>query len=67
MNCFSAHERVILVFISLVASETNTKITLSGALKQFVTQVHTLFSITTISTYIYIQKKTTHGCDIYKR
>ena len=34
-----------LVFISLVAREINTKTTLSWALKQFVTRVHTLFSI----------------------
>ena len=39
---------VIFVFISLVASQLakiNTNITLSWALKQFVTRVHTLFSI----------------------
>ena len=38
-NCFSTHKRVILVFIF---REINTKITLSWALKQFVTRVHTL-------------------------
>ena len=37
-NCFCAQPSVILVFIC-------TKITLSRALKQFVTRVHTLFSI----------------------
>ena len=38
-NCFCTHLGVILVFI------INTKITLSWALKQFVTRVHRLFSI----------------------
>ena len=42
---FSTHERVILVFISIVASrsEVNTTIILEWAQKQFVTRVHTLF------------------------
>ena len=45
---FCAQSSVILVFIPLVASqarEINTKITLPLALKQFLTRVHTLFSI----------------------
>ena len=37
-NCFSAHERVIFVFISWVM-----KTTLKWAQKQFVIRVHTLF------------------------
>ena len=46
-NCFSAHERVILVLISRVSCEAtreiNTKLTLGWEQKKFVTRVHTLF------------------------
>ena len=46
-NCFCAHSSVILVFVPRCfgTREINTKITISWALKQFVTRVHTLFSI----------------------
>ena len=43
MNGFSAHKRVILVFISRATREINNKITLEWAQKLFVTKVHTLF------------------------
>ena len=43
-NCFSIHERGILVFISCFATqEINTKITLERAQKQFLMRVHTLW------------------------
>ena len=41
-NCFSAHERVILVFVFRVARGIHAKITLEWTQKQFVTRVHTL-------------------------
>ena len=41
-NSFCAHSSVILLFISLVAREINTKITLLWALKPFITREHTL-------------------------
>ena len=64
-NCFCVHLSVILVFTSLVAlqlgfgvyiprcfgaREINTKIILMWVLKQFVTPVHTLFSISSVMT-----------------
>ena len=44
-NCFCAHSSVVLVFISLVASQREMTTTLSWLLKQSVTRVHALFSI----------------------
>ena len=43
VNCLCAHERVILVFISIVAAQINTKITLEWAHKQFTMRVHISF------------------------
>ena len=46
-TCFCTHSSVILVYFPrcFATREINTKITLSWALKQFVTRVHTFFSI----------------------
>ena len=50
-NCFSAHERIIFVFISPICEA----ITLEWAQKQFVTRVHTLFYFS----HPYLMTKTT--------